>query len=155
MKIVYLHGMLSSPDSSKASALREAGHEVFAPALPKDSWDVSMMLAQRAIDEEDPDVVVASSRGGALALNINTGRLPLILIAPAWNKFGHQSPEVLERINSCHITLLHSPCDNVVSYEDSLVASAHLLNSVLIPVGSEHRMNDQLAIRAMLDAVFL
>ena len=86
MKIVFLHGKLSSPNSLKAQWLREMGHDVVAPKLPKSDWQRSLRKAKKAIRDHKPDIVVGSSRGGALAL-ASAGSVPAILLAPAWKKF--------------------------------------------------------------------
>ena len=51
MKIVFLHGLESSPNSTKATYLRSMGHDVVAPHLPKDLWEQSVMEARRAIEQ--------------------------------------------------------------------------------------------------------
>jgi len=45
-------------------------------------------LAQAEFDRHHPDVVVGSSRGGAVAMNINAGSPPLVLLCPAWKHWG-------------------------------------------------------------------
>ena len=64
MKVVYLHGWLSSPLSYKVQVLRENGFQVLAPELPAEDWGQSVINARKAIKEFAPDVVVGSSRGG-------------------------------------------------------------------------------------------
>ena len=44
MKILFLHGLESKPGGTKAKVLAEAGHEIFNPALPKDSFEESMEI---------------------------------------------------------------------------------------------------------------
>jgi len=149
MNIVYLHGRLSSPNSSKRKELQKAGHHVFAPALPKDDWDKSLSIAAEMISRVQPDVIVASSRGGAVALNIDTGTVPLVLIAPAWRKFGASTrPEP-----KGSTTILHSVNDDVVPVADSVHLSNSLPGTKFIEVGACHRMNDAPAISAMLGAL--
>lgn len=135
MKIVYLHGRLSSPDSRKAKRLREMGHDVVAPALPKDNWKQSVWNATAAVVAHQPDLIVGSSRGGAVAIAVN-GNLPTILIAPAWRKFnpnGYISKK-------CHI--IHSQEDDIVSFTDSLWITK-LRGIPLIEAGQDHRMNSE------------
>ena len=45
-------------------------------------------IAQAEFDKHQPDVVVGSSRGGAVAMNINSGDAKLVLLCPAWKKWG-------------------------------------------------------------------
>jgi hypoxanthine phosphoribosyltransferase len=44
--------------------------------------------AQAEFDQHQPDVIVGSSRGGAVALNINSKDTPLVLLCPAWKNWG-------------------------------------------------------------------
>jgi len=67
MKILFLHGLESKPGGTKARKLEEAGHEVLNPALPKHSLEESITIAQLLVDYESPDIIVGSSRGGAVA----------------------------------------------------------------------------------------
>ncbi|NBV45868.1 MAG: hypothetical protein EBR86_09575, partial [Planctomycetia bacterium] len=50
--------------------LRSHGHDVIEPALDHDDFERAMATAQAAFDDHRPDVVVGSSRGGALAMNL-------------------------------------------------------------------------------------
>ena len=72
MKIVYLHGRMSSPNSYKSQVLEDAGHEVFAPALRSTDWEQSVNAANNMIADVEPDLVIGSSRGGAVAMATNT-----------------------------------------------------------------------------------
>jgi alpha-beta hydrolase superfamily lysophospholipase len=56
--------------------------------LPDDDFDEAVRIAQAEFDRHRPDVVVGSSRGGAVAMNIDTGDTPLVLLCPAWKRWG-------------------------------------------------------------------
>jgi hypothetical protein len=58
------------------------------PALPDDDFDVAVRIAQAEFDRHKPDVVVGSSRGGAVAMNIDAGSTPLVLLCPVWKHYG-------------------------------------------------------------------
>ena len=73
MKILYLHGLYSRPGGRKPTFLRERGHEVINPGMPDDDFAASVRIAQHAYDAGSPEVVVGSSRGGAVAMNLETG----------------------------------------------------------------------------------
>ena len=88
MKILFLHGHGSRPGGTKPMYLFRHGHDVINPALPAEDFEESVRIAQQAFDLGHPDVVVGSSRGGAVAMNLSTGKVPLVLIAPAWKRWG-------------------------------------------------------------------
>src|SRR6516162_6352776 len=88
MKILYLHGLGSKPGGVKPTFLASLGHSVINPGMPDDDFGASVRIAQATYDEGRPEVVVGSSRGGAVALNLDTGATPLVLIAPAWRRWG-------------------------------------------------------------------
>ena len=146
-KILFLHGLESKPGGSKVKFLEKHGYEVLNPFLPKYSWDESLENAQALIDSENPDIVVGSSRGGAVALSIKTGAASLVLIAPAWRRFGS---ERLGQLSGGII--LHCREDKIVPYEDSVELSG-LTGANLIPCGADHRMSDPDALDGILDAV--
>src|SRR5678815_587317 len=91
MKILFLHGWQSVPGGVKPTFLKDNGHDVLDPKLPDDDFPAAMRLAQNIFDQEHPNVVVGSSRGGAVAMNIDVGDTPLVLLCPAWRKFGTTS----------------------------------------------------------------
>lgn len=70
MRILFLHGWQSTPGGVKPTYLKDHGHEVLNPALPDDDLDAAVKIAQAEFDRHRPDVVVGSSRGEAVAMNI-------------------------------------------------------------------------------------
>jgi hypothetical protein len=84
VKILFLHGWHSVPGGVKPTYLAQHGHEVINPALPDDDFDAAVKLAQDEFDRHRPDVIVASSRGATIAMNIQSDRVPLVLLCPAW-----------------------------------------------------------------------
>ena len=138
MKILFLHGYGSDPDGIRPTFLKEEGFDVIHPALPDEDFDESVRIGREAFDQGHPDVVVGSSRGGAVALNMDTGDVPLVLIAPAWKKWGNA------RTVKAAVTILHSENDDVVPIGDSreLLSSIRLSEEQLIVVGQDHRMDD-------------
>jgi hypothetical protein len=149
MKILFLHGWQSIPGGVKPTYLAEHGHEVLNPALPDDDFDEAVRIAQAEFDRHQPDVVVGSSRGGAVAMNVNVGEWPLVLLCPAWKRWGTATkvkPGTL---------ILHSQADDVVPFADSqeLLRNSGLQESALIVVGTDHRLADPEPLKKMLDAV--
>lgn len=148
LRILFLHGWTSVPGGVKPTFLKHAGHDVHNPALPDDNFDEAVRIAQAEFDQYRPDVVVGSSRGGAVAMNINVGIAPLVLLCPAWKKWGSATKL---KPNS---VILHSRADDVVPFTDSeeLVANSALPPEALIEVGNDHRLADPEPLKAMLEA---
>ena len=146
--VLFLHGLESQPGGTKARYLERLGYSVFNPALPRDSFEDSVCIAQSVVDEEQPDCVIGSSRGGAVAMGLERCSGALVLVAPAWRRYFNQIPTNLIRPT----VVLHSPNDCIIPYEDSVVL-ANVNRSELITVGSCHRMSDDEALTAIGEAV--
>ena len=104
MKILFLHGWNSVPGGLKPTYLSGHGHEVLNPALPDDDFAEALRIAQSEFDRHQPQVVVGSSRGGAVAMNMSSGNAKLVLLCPAWKKFG------TARAVRPRVAILHSRC---------------------------------------------
>lgn len=117
-----------------------------APKLCPDSFETALQAAQEAFDSHSVDVVVGSSRGGAVAMNVDAGAVPLVLVCPAWKHWGEA------RTVKMGTMVLHSPQDEVIPIEDSeeLVQASGLDSSALLKTGSEHRMGSPQALEALL-----
>lgn len=150
MKILFLHGWHSTPGGKKPTYLEKQGHEVCNPSLCPDSFERALRSAQSAYDEFRPEVVVGSSRGGAVAMNIDSGETPLVLMCPAWKHWGE-----VTRINASTI-VIHSSKDEVVAYQDSLelVKESGVDAGCLWTVGNDHRLADSEALEALEKACF-
>jgi GNAT superfamily N-acetyltransferase len=148
MRILFLHGWQSIPGGVKPTYLKNHGHEVLNPVLPDEDFDAAVRIAQAAYVHGRPDVVVGSSRGGAVAMNIDSQDTPLVLLCPAWKKWG---TAISVKTNTI---ILHSKADDVVPFPDSeaLVSSNGLPPESLIEVGIEHRLADDKSLEAMLRA---
>jgi hypothetical protein len=128
--ILFLHGWQSVPGGVKPTYLAQHGHEVINPKLPDDDFADAIRIAQEEFDKHQPDVVVGSSRGGAVAMNIESGQARLVLLCPAWKKYG------TARTVKPDAVILHSRADDVVPFADSeeLVRNSGV---TLIEVGTE------------------
>ena len=148
MKILFLHGWQSVPGGIKPTYLAQHGHEVINPALPDDDMDQAVHIAQAEFDKHQPQIVVGSSRGGAVAMNINSGDAKLVLLCPAWRTFG-----TVKTVKPGTV-ILHSRADDVVPFAESeeLVKNSGLPASALIEVGTDHRLADKEPLEAMLRA---
>lgn len=112
MKILFLHGWQSTPGGVKPAYLQAHGHEVLNPALPDDDFDAAVSIAQAEYDRGKPAVVVGSSRGGAVAMNIKAD-VPLVLLCPAWKRWGTATTVKPGTV------ILHSVADEVIPFADS------------------------------------
>jgi len=113
MKLLFLHGWQSTPGGLKPTYLKSHGHEVLNPVLSDDDFDAAVRITQAEFDRHRPDVVVGSSRGGAVAINIDSGSTPLVLLCPAWKRWG------TARTVKPNTVILHAPADDTVPFDDS------------------------------------
>ncbi len=149
MKILYLHGWQSVPGGVKPSFLETHGHEVLQPALPADDFDEAVRIAQSELDRWQPAVLVGSSRGGAVAMNLDAGSTPMVLLCPAWKNWG------AARLVKAGTLILHAREDDVIPFADTLelLSNSGLDDSSLIVVGSDHRLADPEPLQALLVVV--
>jgi hypothetical protein len=148
MKILFLHGWHSVPGGVKPTYLVRHGHDVFNPALDDDDFDESVRVAQAEFDRHRPDVIVGSSRGGAVAMNVDSGSTPLVLLCPAWKRWG-----TVKTLKPGSV-ILHSRADDVIPFGESeeLIRVSGLPGSALIVVGNDHRLAAPEPLEAMLAA---
>lgn len=148
MKILFLTGWNAQPGGIKSSFLREHGHKVIEPILNNDNFAAAVRTAQQAFDDNQPDVVVGLSRGGAVAMNIELGETPLVLMCPGWKKWGNAKTVKKNTV------ILHSRADDVVpfAFSEELVKNSGLPHEALIDVGKNHWLNDPEPLHAMLEA---
>ena len=126
MQLLFLHGWHSTPGGLKPAYLTDHGHTVLNPQLPDDDFEESVRIAQAEYDNHHPDVVVGSSRGGAVAININSQATPLVLLCPGWKTWGTATTV------KPNTTILHSRSDDVVpfAHSEELVKNSGLPPSV-------------------------
>jgi alpha-beta hydrolase superfamily lysophospholipase len=149
MLILFLQGWQSIPGGIKPTYLKDHGHTVLNPKLPDDDFDEAVRIAQDEFDGHKPDVVVGSSRGGTVAMNITSGSTPLVLLCPDWKRWGSATT-----VKSGTV-ILHSEADGVVPFADSveLARNSGLPSESLVAVGHEHRLADEESLRKMVEAV--
>ena len=147
MVILFLHGWQSVPGGVKPVFLRDSGHTVLNPGLPDDDFEAAIQIAQDELDRHRPDVIVGSSRGGAVAMNLRQP-VRLVLLCPAWRWFGSV------RIVNPGTIILHSREDRIVPFQDSVELLRHsgIPRDALIETGSDHRLADPASLKAMLKA---
>jgi len=70
-------------------------------------------IAQAEFDKHQPHVEVGSSRGGAVAVNIQIGSAKLVLLCPAWKKWG------TAKTVKAGSAILHARVDDVIPFGGS------------------------------------
>jgi alpha-beta hydrolase superfamily lysophospholipase len=148
VRILFLHGWQSVPGGVKPTYLAQHGHQVINPKLPDEDFTEAVRIAQAEFDKHQPAVVVGSSRGGAVAMNINSGGAKLVLLCPAWKKWG------TAKTVKPGTAILHSRADDVVpfAHSEELVRKSGLPPSALVEVGQDHRLADPEPLAVMLRA---
>ena len=149
VKLLYLHGWNSVVGGVKPTYLRSHGHEVIEPELDHEDFEVALRTAQAALVQHQPEIVVGSSRGGAVAMNLDSGPARSVLICPAWKKWGRANTV------KAGTQILHSRVDDVVPFADSveLISMSQLPDTALIEVGKDHRLADAEPREALMRAV--
>jgi alpha-beta hydrolase superfamily lysophospholipase len=134
------------PGGVKPTYLAQHGHEVINPAHPDEDFEAAVRIAKAEHDRHRPDVVVGSSRGGAVAMNLDSDDTPLVLLCPAWKKY-----DTVKAVKP-GTTILHSRADDVVpfSYSEELARSSGLPAPALIEGGNDHPLADLEPLAAML-----
>ncbi|WP_197996878.1 hypothetical protein [Gimesia chilikensis] len=62
VRVLFLHGWHSIVGGVKPTHLKQAGYEVLNPALDDDDFEQAVRTAQAEYDQNEPDVIVGSSR---------------------------------------------------------------------------------------------
>ena len=156
MKILFLHGLESSVGGTKPSFLRELGHEVYEPSLPADSFSESVYAARAILESTRIQLIVGSSRGGAIAMKVCNGN-NMVLIAPAYKKYigtGTNLAHIRMKNHAGSVIINHSMADEVIPLKDSeeLLSCGNVSLNV---VGECHRMNDPDALDALEQSISL
>ena len=148
MKILFLHDWTSVPDGRKPTFLEDRNHTVLNPALPHENFDEAVRITQAEYDEHQPDVVIDSSRGGAVAVNIDSQDAPLVLLCPTWKKW------VTATKVKANTTILHSRQEDAIQFTNSLelVRNSGLPESPVIEVGTDHRLAEPEPLAKTLEA---
>ena len=83
-----------------------------------------------------------------MAMNIESGDARLVLLCPAWKKWGTAKTVKAGKV------ILHSRADDVVpfAHSEELVKNSGLPLSALIEVGNDHRLVEPEPLEAMLRA---
>jgi hypothetical protein len=140
VRVLFVHGLESSPQSSKAVFLSQH-FEALTPAMDTSDFLGCVALQTRKIAEFNPDALVGSSFGGAVVLALLASaawRGPTVLLAPAQRHYpvAETLPEHVATI------IVHGTRDTVVSIAGSraLAQTGSPALVKLIEVDDEHRL---------------
>ena len=116
--------------------------------MDDDDFDQAVRIAQSDNYRHRPDVIVGSSRGGAVVMNLESGSTPLVLLCPAWKRWG------TARTVKPGTIILHSEADETIPIAESreLVRASGLPESAPVEVGTDHRLAQPEPLKAMLEA---
>jgi len=81
-------------------------------------------------------------------MNLAKGETPLVLLCPAWKKYG--TAKTVKPIT----IILHSRADDLVPFADSeeLIRTSDMPASALIEIGTDHRLAEPEPLEMMLRA---
>ena len=148
MRVLFCHGKEGNPKGSKAIAIGKMPDTIVVTPKLTNSYEREDFVNDLGLVEalaEGADVLVGSSRGGALVANAKAS-FRKVLIAPAWRRFNVEPNLTKEDI------ILHSRHDNLVPYEDSVVL-AERFGCTLIECGANHRMSDEATLLEIKKAI--
>ena len=117
LRVQFIHGLESSPQSTKACMLAEH-FESLTPGMQTDDFEGCVAQQCRAIGEFRPDVIVGSSFGGGVAVALLQRELwrgPTLLLAQA----ALRMDQPCELPQDVVIWLVHGSRDDIVDPEDS------------------------------------
>jgi pimeloyl-ACP methyl ester carboxylesterase len=145
LRVQFIHGLESSPQSTKATVLAEH-FEALTPAMQTDDFEGCVATQYEALTTFRPDVVVGSSFGGGVAVALLQRGLwtgPTLLLAQAALRQGHAA-ELPEEVP---IWLVHGTRDDIIDPEESRVlAQAGSADYVkLIEVDDDHPLRASVA----------
>jgi predicted esterase YcpF (UPF0227 family) len=114
------------------------------------SFEACVEIQQKAIQQEQPDIVVGSSWGGAIALELmrrGDWSGSTVLLAPAlhrvWNKIGPgEDVAIARQLNgrSARTIIFHDPSDATVPFEDSVTLAQRTGFELRAVDGGGHRL---------------
>jgi len=145
-KILMFHGKEGSPNGRKASFLKsKTKYQTWVPAYPSNEGPVEQQfpkcvsIARQACQDFAPDIIVGSSFGGAVLLQLVTEGLwqgPSLFLAQAGAMYG--IADTLPHEVPC--ILVHGTQDNIVPIEGSERLALSSPNARLIKNNDNHSL---------------
>ena len=142
MKILYLHGLMSSNQSSKTDWLKQE-HIVFNPSLNyKHNSEHIFSELDLLCEQNHFNLIIGSSMGGHLAFHLsNKHNIPSLLFNPSLEKNSIPKPDVVTVVNPTilHHIVLGEKDDVVIPAETIKYLEDHACNFVYSFENNGHR----------------
>ena len=153
LRVVFIHGLEGTPQGKKPMFLREH-FDTIAPAMDTSDLPAAILTQAKALVEANPDVVVGSSFGGAIAVALleqGIWRGPTVLLAPAAQRLSIRNTLP----NNVAVTIVHGTRDDIIPLEDSRALANTGTPSLvqLIEVDDDHRLQSLLDTGTLADYV--
>jgi predicted esterase len=119
LRVQFIHGLLSSPQGAKAQHLARE-FTTLTPAMDTRDFAASVEVQAAALRDFRPHVLVGSSYGGAIAVDLlqrDVWRGPTLLLAQAALRRGQRA----ELPTGVTIWLVHGTRDAIIDVEDSRI----------------------------------
>ena len=151
-RVLFVHGLESGPHGLKARYLAERFEHSLCVAMPNsatarssvEDYEECLELQREALAAFEPDVIVGSSFGGALCLDLISRGFwtgPAVLLCPAHRKIMHRDIKVwLDIRTGGPYILVHGKRDTIVDIADSraVLAKAQTACASLVEVDDGH-----------------
>jgi hypothetical protein len=148
-RVLFLDGIGCNPGGYKPRFIAGLGYRVTAPQLPDLDFPAAVAIADQALAESPPDVIVGYSRGAGVAMMLRDRHIPRLLIAPAlhWTSDGCGFEG--------RLVVLHSATDDSLALDGvrSELTRCGLSAAFLRVVGEDHTMIDRAALSALTAAL--
>lgn len=137
-RVLFIHGLMSSPRGHKARYLA-ARFDALTPAMQTGDFLACLEVQTAAIASHQPEVVIGSSFGGAVLLELirrGVWRGPSLFLAQAALRLDSEAslPPDLP------VLLVHGLADEVVPIAESRTLAATSALARLVEVDDEHRL---------------
>lgn len=151
LKVHFIHGLESSPSSRKAQVLAEH-FDTETPAMDTSDFEGCIALHQARLEARQPDVLIGSSFGGAVALALlqrGAWRGPTLLLAQAGLHYGLE-PRIPDGIA---VLLVHALGDDVVPVDDSRKIAELNTAARLLEIEDDHALSGAVAAGKLVEWV--
>lgn len=137
--VQFIHGLEGSPQGRKAQVLAQTFNTV-TPTMDTSDFEGCVVVQRDALRRFQPEVLVGSSFGGAVAVALlarGLWRGPTLLLAQAAVRYGHSAlpPDV-------PVLLVHGQADEIIDPQDSRALASTGTPSLvrLLEVADDHSL---------------